>query len=273
MRISLRLHPNVELDVSLSQRCYHRVSQIVIWWPKRQSRDWRPLLHFRPDRILHGLAFSKEIGDAAEIGRFKGTALSLDPEPLHYHVEHVWTQKIQEVEYLRIFNAPFLQLSVCLYIGCHERRRRNAKHIESELFFVHQLWPGNTHKLDADAHETDIVDIRCDIGARPGEANPGPKCLTLCVNAVPELRRQIVVHNVLAPHNTVRFCVSTSLKSSRFPKPFHLLLKTRDDRVKKLFFTREQPFLGNFEALVWPVRVNQCGNPARNMITKQQVEC
>src|SRR6516165_9009789 len=82
----------------------------------------------------------------------------------------------------------------------------------------------------------------------------------------------MVVHNEFAPHDSVRFRVPASLKAARFPQPSHLLFKTRDDRVKILFFTRERPFLSDFEPFVWALRVDQCGSPVRNAIPQQQVE-
>ena len=153
VRIGLPLQADIELDIPCGERRHHRVPQIVVGRAQREARDRRPLLRFRPDRVLHRLPFAEQIGHAAEVRRLERTALRLDPQRLHDEIEHVRPMEVDEVENLRVLQALDLQLRVGLGVRRHEGRRRDAEHVLRELFLVHQLRPGHAHQLDADAHE------------------------------------------------------------------------------------------------------------------------
>src|SRR5207249_6274394 len=207
----------------------HRIAQIIVRRSKRKPRNRSFLLRFRPDRVLHRLAFSQEIRYATKVRSFKRAALRLGPQPLHDHVQDVWLLKIDEVKNLRVFHAPFLQVRIRLCVLCYKGWCGNAEHIQGELLLIHQLWPWHADELNADAHKAHIVDVRGDVGSRPGETNPTAEGLRFGIDAALELWRQILVNNELAAHDTVRLGVSASLKATRFPESTHLRGKARYD--------------------------------------------
>src|ERR1017187_9105081 len=90
--------------------------------------------------------------------------------------------EVEEIVYLRVLQALDLQLRISVGIGRHKRRRGNTEHVLRELFLVHQLRPGHAEQLDADTHEADIVDIRCNVRARPGKADRSETPNMSCVN-------------------------------------------------------------------------------------------
>ena len=153
--------------------------------------------------------------------------------------------EVQEVKDRRVLHALDLQLRVRLRVRRDEGRRGNAEHVERELFLLHQLRAGNTHQLDADAHETRIVDVRRDVRAGPGKTDPGAIGVRLGVDTVAKFRGQIVVHDEFAAHDPVGLGISAALESARFPEQTHLCLKARDDRIEELLFIREKLFLGD----------------------------
>ncbi len=152
---------------------------------------------------MHRLPFAEEIRHAAKIRRFERTALRLDEERLHDQIEDVRAMEVQEIENLRVLQALDLQLRVGLHIRRDKRRRRNAEHVEGEFLLLHQLGPGHSHELDADAHETDVVDVRRDVRTGPGKTHPGAESLRLRIDPVPEMLREIVVHDKFTADNAV----------------------------------------------------------------------
>src|SRR6478672_1207896 len=173
---------------------------------------------------------------------------------------------------LRIFHAPFLQMRIRPYVLCDKCGRGDAEHVYSKFLVIHQFRPGHTHELDADAHEPDVVDVRRDVRTRPGKADPATERLRLGIDAVAKLRRQVVVNNKLAVHDALSFGVPAALKSAGFPEPSHLRGKTFYDGVEKFFLVRQQLFLGDFQAFVLALFVNQGGNDARYWIAQRCVE-
>ena len=180
--------------------------------------------------------------------------------------------EVQEVKHLRVLQALGLQLRIRLRIRRHKGRRRNAEHVDRVLLLLHQLRPRHTHQLDADAHEPHVVDVRRDVGPRPGKTHPRAKRLGLCVNAVPELRREIVMHDELPAHDAVRLRVSTALDATRLPEFAHLFSKGVDDRLEKLLLVRQRLFLRDLQALVAPLHVDQSRRQAGERIAQHGVE-
>src|SRR6266480_8166842 len=158
--------------------------------------------------------------------------------------------EINEMKNLRIFYAPLLQVRIRLYVLCDKCGRGDAEHVYCKFLLTHQLRPGHAHELDADAHESDVVDVRRDVGTRPGKANPATERLRLGIDAVAKLRRKIVVNDKLPAHDALSFRVSAALKSAGFPESSHLRGKTLDNRVEIFLLVRQQLFLSNFQALV-----------------------
>ena len=134
----------------------------------------RPLRGFRPHRVLHRLAFAQQVRHAAEVGRLERTALRLDPQALHDQIEDVRTSEVQEVEDLRVLDAlDFCSCALALVSGVTKVGGETPNIVLGELLLVHQLRTRDAHQLDADAHEADVLDVGGDVGARPGEADPG----------------------------------------------------------------------------------------------------
>src|SRR6266481_1820644 len=131
---------------------------------------------------------------------------------------------------LRIFDAPFLEVRVRLYVLCNKCGRGDAEHVYGKLLLIHQFRPGRAHELDADAHETDVVDVRRDVRTGPGKADPATERLRVGIDAVAKLRRKIVVNDKLPAYNALSFRVSAALKSAGFPESSHLRGKTLDNR-------------------------------------------
>ena len=154
--VGLQLQADVELDVARRERRDHGVPQVVVGRTEGKPRDARALLGLRPDRVLHRLALAEQVRHAAEVGRLERARLRLDPEPLHHEVEHVRLPEVQEVEDLRVLEAPELQVRVRLDVLRHEGWRRHAEHVERVLLLVHQLRTRHPEQLDADAHEADV---------------------------------------------------------------------------------------------------------------------
>src|SRR5204863_562418 len=98
VRIGLQLEADVELDISFGERGDHGVAQIVVGRTKGKARYPGALGGLRPHRILHRLAFTEEVRNAAEIRCFEGAALGLDPQRLHDEVEYVRAMEVEEIE-------------------------------------------------------------------------------------------------------------------------------------------------------------------------------
>src|SRR5437870_8272804 len=96
---------------------------------------------------------------------------------------------------LRIFDGPFLQVRIRLYVLCDKCGRGDTEHVYGKFLLIHQFRPGHAHELDADAHESDVVDVRRDVRTRPGKADPATERLRLGIDAVAKLRRKIVVRS------------------------------------------------------------------------------
>lgn len=56
-----------------------RIAQMIVGWTQRKPWDPISLLRFRPDTVLHRLAFSEQVRHTTKIGSFKRTALCFDP--------------------------------------------------------------------------------------------------------------------------------------------------------------------------------------------------
>ena len=65
------------------------------------------------------------------------------------------------------------------------------------------------------------------------------------------------MHDEFAAHDAVRLGVPAALEPARLPQLLHLLREARDDRVEILFFVGQEFFLGDFQALVRPLQVDQ----------------
>src|SRR5258707_13567588 len=94
---------------------------------------------------------------------------------------------------LRIFHAPFLQMRIRLYVLWDKCGRGDTEHVQGKLLLIHQFRSGHTHEFDADAHESDVVDVRGDVRTGAGKADPPTERLRLGIDSVPKLRRQIGV--------------------------------------------------------------------------------
>src|SRR6476661_7540236 len=148
------------------------------------------------------------------------------------------TTEIDEIINLRVLEAFDLQLCVGFRIGRDESRRGNAEHVLRELLFLHQFWTGYAHQLDTDAHEAHIVDIGSDVGAGTGEADPGPESLRLGIDAVTQLRWQVVMDDEFGAHDAVGLGVSPALVTAGLPKAAQLRLKTLNNRIEMRLFIR-----------------------------------
>src|ERR1035441_2721965 len=219
------------------------------------------------------LAKRLERRNATKIGGLKRAALSFDPQPLHNEVQYVRPMKVEEIVYLRVLQALDLQLRVGVGIGRNEGRRGDAEHVLRELLLVHQLPPGHTHQLDADTHEANIVDIRCNIRARPGKADPRPVRARLRIDAVTQLRGETVVNDKLPAYDAMRLRISPSLKPARLPEQSHLLFEARDDRVEVRLFIRQRLLLGDLQAFIRALPVDRGRDQARDRIAKHGIEC
>src|SRR5215831_6793360 len=102
---------------------------------------------------------------------------------------------------LDVLVAPILQMSICFCIWGYKCRRGNAKHILCELFVVEQLRPGNAHQLQADTHETHVVDVWSNVRARPGKPHPSLVAVGLSKNASTHVLREVIAHDELAANN------------------------------------------------------------------------
>src|SRR5579864_2723871 len=180
--------------------------------------------------------------------------------------------EVEEVVYLRIFQALDLQLCVGFGVGRNEGRGGNTEHILGKLLLLHQFGPGHSHQLDADAHEADIVDIRRNVRARTRKTNPSPVGARLRIYAVTQLRRDIVVNNKLPSHDALCLRISSAFETSRFPEQLHLLFEALDDRVQVRFFTGNRLFLSDSQAFVRALAVDQSGYQACDRIAKHGIE-
>src|SRR4029079_15645432 len=165
--------------------------------------------------------------------------------------------KVQKIENLCVLQALDLQLCVCPYVRRHKCRRGDSEHVLGEFFLFHELRTRHAHQLDADAHESHVVDIWSDVGSWSRKPNPGRICARLSENAAPQFRRKAVVNNELSAHDSVCLRVSASLKSSWLPKQGHLIGEALDDRVDPLLFILKSLFLGDLQTLVSTARVDQ----------------
>src|SRR5947207_15655044 len=98
MRIGLQLEPNIEFDVARGERGYHRLPQIIIRRPEWKPRNARTFFGFRPDRVLHGLAFAEEIRHAAKVRCLERARLRFHEERLHDEIEQMRLPEIEEVK-------------------------------------------------------------------------------------------------------------------------------------------------------------------------------
>ncbi len=147
--------------------------------------------------------------------------------------------KVDEVEYLRILQAFDLELCVGFGIRRDEGGRGDAEHVLRELLLFHQLRSGYAHQLDAHAHETNVVDVRRDVGAGPCETDPGAVGARLRVDSVAQLRGKVVMHDKLCADYTVGLSVAPTLEPSGLPEPSHLRVEAGDDRVNVRLFIWE----------------------------------
>src|SRR4029450_6622643 len=159
-------------------------------------------------------------------------------------------REINEMKDLRIFYAPFLQVRIRLYVLCDKCGRGDTEHVYGKFLLIHQLRPGHAHELDADAHESDVVDVRRDVRTGPGKTDPATKRLRLGIDAVAKLRRKIVVNDKLPAYDALSFGVPAALKSAGFPESSHLRDKALDNRAEIFLLVRQQFFLGKLQPLV-----------------------
>src|SRR2546430_10402355 len=95
---------------------------------------------------------------------------------------------------LRIFDAPFLEVRIRLYVLCDKCGRGDTEHVYGKFLLIHQFRPGHAQELDADAHESDVVDVRRDVRTGPGKTDPATERLRLGLDTVAEFRREFVLN-------------------------------------------------------------------------------
>ena len=132
--------------------------------------------------------------------------------------------------------------------------------------------PGTPMQLDADAHEADVVDVRRDVRPRPGEAHPGAEGARLRVDAAPHVLGQVVADDELGADDPVRLRVPAALEVAGVPEPLHLRRELVDDRLEALLLVRLDPLLGEPEALVLPLQVDQERRQRRERAAEELVE-
>ena len=96
--------------------------------------------------------------------------------------------------------------------------------------------------------------------------------LRLGEDAVAELGRQAVVDDELGAHDAVRLGVAAALEAARLPEPAHLLLEAGDDRVDELLFVGQRLLLGELQAFVDALPVDQRGDEARERVAQHGIE-
>src|SRR5262249_8966076 len=163
-----------------------------------------------------------QVWHAAKVRSLKRTALRFDPQPLHDHVRDVRLLEINEMKNLRIFHAPFLQVRIRLYVLRDTCECGDAEHVQRIVLLTRQFRPVQAHKFDADANESDGVDVRRDVRTGTGKADPATERWRLGVDAVAKLRRKMVVNDKFPADDPLSFGVPAALKSAGFPEFSHL---------------------------------------------------
>src|SRR3569833_1928696 len=126
---------------------------------------------------------------------------------------------VYEVENGGVLETFLLQLSVRHHIGCHKRWCGYPSKILGVFLLVHEFGAWHPQQFDADAHEADVINVRCDVGARPGEPHPGAKCLRFGEYAVAEFLRQVRVHDEFGTHDAMRFWKVSMMESTKASSP------------------------------------------------------
>src|SRR6266480_1579961 len=172
---------------------------------------------------------------------------------------------------LRIFYAPFLQVRIRLDVLCDKCGRGDTEHVHGKFLLIHQFRSGHAHELDADAHETDVIDVRCDVRTGPGKTDPATERLRLGIDAVAKLRGKIVVNDKLPAYDDLSFGVPAALKSAGFPETSNLRCNSLDNRAQISLLFTQQLSLGIFHPLILPLFAHQCVSDARYFIAQASV--
>jgi len=80
------------------------------------------------------------------------------------------------------------------------------------------------------------------------------------------------VNDELGAHDAVRLGIAAALEPSRLPQQPHLFAEALDDGVDPRFFIRNRTLLGDLEAPVGTLAVDQGRGDAGNRIAQQRIK-
>ncbi len=274
MRVGLHLHFHMKIHVLLRQSPDHVVAQVIVRWPQRQAWDLAVDLSQRLEAVFHRLAVAHQVGHAAEKLMAQRVVLGFVPQALHREVQQVSagrTARVEEVKQRQMAATPLLQLGVGAGVGRDEGRGADPGEILGELLVGHQLRPRYAHQFHADADETDIVDVRIDMWARPGETHIttiGPR---LGKQPLAQVRGQVVVHGEGGLHQTMGFGVAGTLHGAGREVLDQVRAHGVDHALQAGFLVRIDALLGQRQAVVLAPEVVEELQDCRRGLAQQAV--
>src|SRR5574337_276232 len=180
--------------------------------------------------------------------------------------------RIEEIERRQVPPAPILQAGVRLHIRRDEGRRADGGEVLGGFFVVPQLLALDPPDLDAEAPEADVVDVGLDVRPRPREAHPAAIGFWRREQAATQILGQIVAHDELAAHETVRLGVAGALEAALREVAHKMAAHLDDHGLDVVILAGLRRLLGETDVLAAAGKVDERGEEMSERHAQRRVE-